>query len=354
MLQVILVAPYAFSPATSLNATSPKDTCAATGGGGTFDQYCKSGAVNSSTCDTGCATSPASPMVVCCASSCCTNPGPPGPPPPPNPVYTCPSDPSGSVRTESSCLVTPHCGWCEDTDGGKGCIAGDLTGPFLLPAYLSNCKTQYSPGWYRGQGSVCLSIDSSASVQCDESCAAYGQSDGESFIVPSSSACQAYGAAYSKLNVDAATRKKVHEHVAGYLMQKGVAKAAAAAAAGNLTAIKPLDMTRQLIGKGLQDLEEDGLSTLETGACDYFTGDAFGFCQWGFTQDIESYVNDKILSIPLVQNVNNWLVNTADEFVPGGASNAIDAVAFAFGTSGIVDACESAGSAIVNGLFGWL
>ena len=55
-----------------------------------------------------------------------------------------------------------------------------------------------------------------------------------------------------------------------------------------------------------------------------------------------------------MQNVNNWLVNTADEFVPSGVSNAIDDVANAFGTSGIVDACENAGSAIVNGLFGWL
>ena len=41
-------------------------------------------------------------------------------------------------------------------------------------------------------------------------------------------------------------------------------RAADAAAGGNASA--PRDMTRQLIANGLNDLETDGLSTLETGS----------------------------------------------------------------------------------------
>ena len=65
-------------------------------------------------------------------------------------------------------------------------------------------------------------------------------------------------------------------------------------------------------------------------------------------------MNNKILSIPLVQNVNNWLVNTANELVPSGVSNVVDDVASAYNAGkSVVKECESAGSAIVHGLFGW-
>ena len=66
-------------------------------------------------------------------------------------------------------------------------------------------------------------------------------------------------------------------------------------------------------------------------------------------------MNNEIQSIPLVRNVNNWLVNTADEHVPSGVRNVVDSVADAYNAGrGVVDACERAGSAIVHGLFGWL
>ena len=60
-------------------------------------------------------------------------------------------------------------------------------------------------------------------------------------------------------------------------------------------------------------------------------------------------------SIPLVRNVNNWLVNTANELVPGGVRNVVDDVADVYNAGkSVVDACEDAGKAIVHGLFGWL
>ena len=86
-----------------------------------------------------------------------------------------------------------------------------------------------------------------------------------------------------------------------------VAEAKLRANAKLMNASAPLDMTRQLISNGLKDIESQGLGALEDTACGYFTGDAFGFCQWGFTKNIESYVNQQVMNIPLVQNVNNWL-----------------------------------------------
>jgi hypothetical protein len=112
-------------------------------------------------------------------------------------------------------------------------------------------------------------------------------------------------------------------------------------------------MTRQLISDGLNDLEEKGLDTLEDGACDYFTDDMFDFCQWSFTKDVESYVNDKVLSIPLIQNANNWTIDTADEYVPSGVRNVVDDVADVYNAEQDVwDACESAGEDVIGGLFG--
>ena len=206
---------------------------------------------------------------------------------------------------------------------------------------------------------MCVMTLSKLDVRCYQQCT-YGQSIGETFVVPSQKACDSYDSAFKSTQADPDTRKAVHEHVAKYLMQKGLEKAEGRLlrlrAASGVNTSRPLDMTRELIANGLKDLETDGLNTLEDGCCDYFTGDAFGFCQWGFTKDVESYVNDQIMQIPLVQNVNNWLINTANELVPSGVRNVVDDVADAYNNakSSVESACEHAGSAIVHGLFGWL
>jgi hypothetical protein len=181
-------------------------------------------------------------------------------------------------------------------------------------------------------------------------------------VVPSQAACDSYQSAFWSTNADPDTRRKVHEHIAAFVLQSGVQAAveilqAEAEARFNSTGFggTPNDMTRQYIAQGLNKLETKGLSSLEGACCDYFTGDAFGFCSWSFTKDVESYVNKKILAIPLVANVNNWLVNTADEMVPSGVRNVVDDVAEVYNAGkSIVSACESAGKAIVHGLFGWL
>jgi len=197
-------------------------------------------------------------------------------------------------------------------------------------------------------------VISKSDTRCYKQCT-YGQGIGETFVVPSQRACDAYDSAFKSTAADPATRKKVHEHIAAYLLRKAVAKAAATLSRDSAVNATPNDLTRQLIGRGLLDLENDGLQALETGCCDYFTGDALGFCGWSFTKKVESYVNKKIQSIPLVRNVNNWLANTANEYVPSGVRNVVDDVASVYNTGrSVVDACEHAGSAIVHGLFGWL
>jgi len=256
----------------------------------------------------------------------------------------CPDD-------EDACYTTPGCGYCIDGDYDSACLAGDHAGPFARPDDLKDCKKQWTPGVSRPKGSMCVMVLSPLDVRCYEQCSYDGSSIAETFVVPSAKACDQYDTAFKQTKAAPAERKAVHEHIAQYLLQAAVKRAGAKLA----LALTPNDMTRELIGDGLRDLEKDGLGALEDGCCDYFTGDAFGFCGWTFTQDVESYVNDEVLSIPLVQNVNNWLVNTADEYVPSGVRNVIDDVADVYNTGkSVVDACESAGSAIVHGLFGWL
>ena len=216
------------------------------------------------------------------------------------------SCPSGT----DACYVTPGCGWCIDNHYNNGCFPGDSAGPFRLPMDVANCNKQWTPGVHRAAGSMCVMTLSDLDVRCYEQCS-YGQSIGETFVVPSQKACNSYDSAFKSTQADPVTRKAVHEHIAGYLMHKAVQKAEAKLKLRRRLTGGRHDMTRQLIADGLTELEKEGLSALETDCCDYFTGDALGFCHWSFTQKVETFVNDEVLSIPLVQHVNNWLVNTA-------------------------------------------
>ena len=281
-----------------------------------------------------------------CASTC---PGAPTPAPPPPAPSSCPDD-------ETACYSTVGCGYCIDDSYDGTCLAGDTARPFSLPAGQGNCTKQWTPGAYRAAGSMCVMAISDYDTRCYADCS-YGEGIGETFVVPSSAACATYDSAFKSTQAKPADRKRVHEHISSYLLQQAVAQAALALEREcNATGgVRVGDMTRQYIASGLQSLETKGLTTFESGCCAYFTGDAAGFCSWSFTKDAESYVNKAIESIPLVKNVNNWLVNTANELVPSGVRNVVDDVADAYNAGKrVVDACESAGKAIVHGLFGWL
>ncbi len=129
----------------------------------------------------------------------------------------------------------------------------------------------------------------------------------------------------------------------------------ASARAHALKTLAPLDMTRQLIGEGVKQMEDRGLNYIEDSACGIFTGPAAPFCAWAFNSPMGQYVNKEIEQIPLVQHCANWIANTANEFVPSGARNVIDDVANAYNTaSNFENECESAANSITGGLFGWL
>jgi hypothetical protein len=296
---------------------------------------------------------------ICCPGGnincpCCSNPGPPPPPP----------DTCAQYGTDA-CYGAKGCGWCIDdtSDYNNGCLSGDKAGPlatFPIPqpgggSPIQNCNRQWTPYSYMGPGAMCVMVLSGDDVRCYASCT-YGQSIAETFIVPSQKACDQYDSAFKSTGADGNTRRQVQSYVGSWMIYQAAKHVEAELKlmkAANASA--PQDMTRQMIGNGLTWLEGQGLSALEGSACTYFTGDALGFCQWGFTQDIENYVNQEIESIPLVQNINNWIGNTIDEMVPSGVSNVIDDVANVYNAGqDMWNSCEQAGAGIVSGLFGWL
>ena len=285
---------------------------------------------------------------VCCPGGglncpCCSDPGPP-----PAPPSKC-----AGLGTDA-CYTTPNCGWCVDDQYNNGCFAGDMAGPFTLTPDVANCDNQWTPGRYRAAGSMCVMVLSELDVRCYQQCD-YGQSIAETFIVPSQAACDTYDSAYKSIGCDGDDRQEVQSYITSYVLYAAVQEAEKILKLRRArNASVPNDMTRQLISDGLNDLEEKGLDYLEDGACDYFTDDMFDFCQWSFTKDVESYVNDKVLSIPLIQNANNWMIDTADEYVPSGVRNVVDDVADVYNAGQDVwDACESAGEDVIGGLFGW-
>lgn len=214
---------------------------------------------------------------------------------------------------------------------------------------------------------MCVSVVSDSDVRCYQQCQ-YGEGI-ETFVVPDQKTCMQYDSAYKNTAADFGNRKQVLEGVASFIFQQAVKKAVLRAQGlnggirfngsnHNGTVDRPLDLTRELIGDGIQDLEDEGLGALEDAGCAAFTGPAAPFCAWAFKSPIGQYVNNEIEQIPVVQHVANWLGNTADEMVPSGVRNCVDSVSDAYNAyktgSRFISACETAGSAITSGLFGWL
>jgi len=234
-----------------------------------------------------------------------------------------------------------------------------------------DCEKAWYAGRYRTPTSMCVSVVSDDDVRCYNECQ-YGEGI-ETFVVPDQKTCDAYDSALNKIQVPFSVRKEVLQHVTGIvvnnatklgymrLLQKRqdrvemLSRLNKTAHAAAVRWLRPLDMTRQLIGEGVKDMEDKGLGYLEDSACGIFTGPAAPFCAWAFNSPMGQYVNNEIESIPLVQHCANWIANTADEFVPSGVSNVIDDVASAYNAaSNFESSCESAANAITGGLFGWL
>ena len=243
-----------------------------------------------------------------------------------------------------------------------------MAGPF---GNNVDCQKAWYPGRFRTSTSMCVSVVSDDDVRCYQQCQ-YGQGI-ETFVVPDQQTCDAYDSAINKIQVKFSVRKRVLQHVTGIvvnnathlahidLMQKRserdimLSKLNASARAHALKTLAPLDMTRQLIGEGVKQMEDRGLNYIEDSACGIFTGPAAPFCAWAFNSPMGQYVNKEIEQIPLVQHCANWIANTANEFVPSGARNVIDDVANAYNTaSNFENECESAANSITGGLFGWL
>lgn len=68
------------------------------------------------------------------------------------------------------------------------------------------------------------------------------------------------------------------------------------------------------------------------------------------------------MSIPMVQNVNNWLTDTVADAIPAGARNTMNNVIEVYndvqaGTKTVaklVSTCASVASTVASTLFGWL
>jgi hypothetical protein len=85
----------------------------------------------------------------------------------------------------------------------------------------------------------------------------------ESFVVPDQATCLSYDSAFGARRVPFATRAQVYEGVASHLVSSALAKLS--------TPGQSSDCTRSSMSSALQTLETEGLSHLETAACDAFT-----------------------------------------------------------------------------------
>ena len=269
---------------------------------------------------------------------------------------------------ENDCTSTEGCGWCISSGWDGECKAGDMAGPF---GNNVDCQRAWYPGRYRTATSMCVSVVSDDDVRCYQQCQ-YGQGI-ETFIVPDQQTCDSYDSAINKIQVPFSLRKEVLQHVNGIIVNNAthiahirlmqmrterdimLSKLNETSRARALQTLMPLDMTRQLIGEGVQDMEDKGLGYLEDTACGIFTGPAAPFCAWAFNSPMGQYVNKEIENIPLIKHTANWIANTANEYVPSGARNVIDDVADAYNTAtNFENQCKSAANAITGGLFGWL
>jgi hypothetical protein len=255
-----------------------------------------------------------------------------------------------------------------------------MSGPF---SGTHNCDRGWYAGRYRSPSSMCVSVVSDDDVRCYQQCQ-YGNGI-ETFVVPDQQTCMSYDSAYaSSGGPSLSDRQKVLTSLAAIVLKNATGKAEIALMrmreersklleqlrlnGTNISSssskemrrlLEPLDMTRQLIGDGIQTMENDGLNWLEDSACVAFTGPAAPFCSWVVSSPIGQYVNNEIENIPVVEHVANWLGNTAMEWVPPGVSNAIDDVSDAWNSGGgssssFESAVGSAASSICSGLFGWI
>ena len=79
------------------------------------------------------------------------------------------------------------------------------------------------------------------------------------------------------------------------------------------------DLTRGLLHSKIEQLEVSGLGKLEEGACAGVCAPCSPFCHVVFTSSFATTVNKKIVSIPVVKNINNWLADSVADVIPSGA-----------------------------------
>lgn len=86
-------------------------------------------------------------------------------------------------------------------------------------------------------------------------------------------------------------------------------------------------MTRDLLHSKIEDLEKQGLEQLEEGACAYFTGGAgLSFCRMAFKSPMGTWLNNKIVHIPIVEHINNKLSDAVADVIPSGMRNGMNTV----------------------------
>ncbi len=86
-------------------------------------------------------------------------------------------------------------------------------------------------------------------------------------------------------------------------------------------------MTRDLLHSKIEDLEKQGLEQLEEGACAYFTGGAgLSFCRMAFKSPMGTWLNNKIVHIPIVEHINNKLSDAVADVRPSGMRNGMNTV----------------------------
>ena len=268
------------------------------------------------------------------------------------------------------------CGWCIDANYNSECLNGDMAGP--LTTSPINCTKGWYAGRYHSPASMCVMVLSNDDVRCYQSCT-YGQGI-ETFIVPDQQTCQQYDSAYKSSGADATTRKAVIQYLTRVILDKATNAAGIElsrlrtervslvheARSNNRTneltrllALAPLDMTRDLIGWGVNKCMSEGLPWLERAGCTAVAWEppAALFCIKAVNSPFGTYVNKQILCSErsIVKNCANWLIDTCDEHVPSGVRNVIDDVADAWNEGGgkEIYSIGKAAYSICSGIYGW-
>ena len=119
-------------------------------------------------------------------------------------------------------------------------------------------------------------------------------------------------------------------------------------------------MTRDLLHSKIEALEKQGLEKLEEGACAYFTGGAgLAFCRMAFKSPMGTWLNDKIVHIPIVEHINNKLSDSVADLIPSGMRNGMNAVIDGYNKMSakiepmetFVSTCVDVGKKVANTLF---